>query len=117
VEAHRDRYGYEQPHADVEVVTVRVAGRARLAGEGAAVAHDAVATGAPAATATRPLFHEGTWHEAPVYRRDACLPGHRFGGPALIEQLDSTTVVLPGQAAEVDRWLNLRIRNTEGTER
>jgi N-methylhydantoinase A len=117
VEAHRDRYGYEQPHAEVEVVTVRVSGRARLAGEGAAEAHDAVATGAPATTAARPLFYEGVWHEAPVYRRDACLPGHRFAGPALIEQLDSTTVVLPGQAVEVDRWLNLRIRNTEGMER
>jgi N-methylhydantoinase A len=28
-------------------------------------------------------------------------------GPAVIEQMDSTTVILPGQAARVDNYLNL----------
>jgi N-methylhydantoinase A len=43
----------------------------------------------------------------PVFDRDRLLPGNRFEGPAVIEQMDSTTVVLPGQAARVDAHDNL----------
>jgi N-methylhydantoinase A len=34
-------------------------------------------------------------------------------GPAIIEQLDSTTVIPPGVRAEVDEWLNVRIHVAE----
>jgi hypothetical protein len=45
-------------------------------------------------------------------RRQAFCPrcGTRiYSGPAIVEQMDSTTLVLPGQAARVDAWLNLVI--------
>ena len=32
-----------------------------------------------------------------------------FEGPAIIDQLDSTTVVPPATRATVDEWLNIRI--------
>ena len=35
--------------------------------------------------------------------------GARIEGPAIIDQLDSTTVVPPGWRAEVDEWLNIRM--------
>jgi len=31
------------------------------------------------------------------------MQGHELGGPAIIEQFDSTTVIWPGQRARVDR--------------
>jgi N-methylhydantoinase A len=43
----------------------------------------------------------------PVYARDRLLPGNRIVGPAIAEQMDSTTVVLPGMAARVDAYDNL----------
>jgi N-methylhydantoinase A len=48
-----------------------------------------------------------------VYQRERLDVGHGIRGPAIIEQLDSTIVIHPGQAAEVDRFRNLRI--TEGS--
>jgi N-methylhydantoinase A len=47
--------------------------------------------------------------ETPVYRRDSLPAGASFEGPAIVEQLDSTTVVPPGVAAEVDEYRNIRM--------
>jgi N-methylhydantoinase A len=59
----------------------------------------------------RTAWFEGTGPiDTPVYRRDHLHAGTRLDGPAVVEQLDSTTVVAPGAAAEVDRFLNLLIR-------
>ncbi|MFT5447619.1 MAG: N-methylhydantoinase A [Gammaproteobacteria bacterium] len=44
-----------------------------------------------------------------VYDRDRLLTGHRIEGPAVVEQMDSTTFILPGQSATVDPYLNLVI--------
>ena len=54
---------------------------------------------------------DGALHPGvPAYRRDALRAGHRIGGPAVVDQLDSTSLILPGQTAEVDRHGNLIIR-------
>lgn len=45
----------------------------------------------------------------PVYDRGRLLPGHVIEGPAIIEQLDSTTVVNPGHRATVDPFLSIII--------
>ena len=47
--------------------------------------------------------------DTPVYRRADLPPGFTCEGPAIIDQLDSTTVVPPGSTATVDQWLNIRI--------
>ena len=47
--------------------------------------------------------------ECPIYNRELLEPGHNFNGPAIVEQLDSTTVVYPGQKAKVDDYLNIVI--------
>ena len=48
----------------------------------------------------------------PVYRREALLAGNRIAGPAILEQMDSTTLLLEGQTARVDDRANLWIRET-----
>jgi N-methylhydantoinase A len=57
----------------------------------------------------RPVFFEetGKFVPTPIYRRDALNPGNRIVGPAIVEQLDATTVIYPRQAAHVDRLANL----------
>src|SRR5215210_3512165 len=47
---------------------------------------------------------------ATVYRRDGLWPGARIAGPAIIDQLDSTVVVPPGDTAEVDGYSNVIIK-------
>lgn len=44
-----------------------------------------------------------------VYDRYALIPGTRIEGPAVIEERESTTLIPPGDRAEVDAALNLRI--------
>jgi N-methylhydantoinase A len=50
----------------------------------------------------------------PVHRRDDLPAGAVLEGPAIVDQLDSTTVVPPGTRATVDQWLNIRIEILEG---
>ena len=48
--------------------------------------------------------------DCPVYHRQTLRPGHTLDGPAIIEQLDSTTPIFPGDRAAVDPAGNLAIR-------
>jgi N-methylhydantoinase A len=43
----------------------------------------------------------------PVFARDRLRPGNRISGPAVIEQMDSTTLLPPGWEAQVDAHENL----------
>jgi N-methylhydantoinase A len=47
--------------------------------------------------------------EVPIYQREELVRGQQFSGPAIIEQLDTTTVVEPGDRARVDFCGNLII--------
>ena len=63
-----------------------------------------------ACTAERLVWFEETgFITTPIYRRERLRAGHRLAGPAIVEQMDSTTVLLPGQAAVVDGQGNLAI--------
>lgn len=53
--------------------------------------------------------------DTPVYVRSELPAGAQLDGPAVVEQLDSTTVVPPGWKAEVDAWLNIRMHMEEPT--
>ncbi len=58
----------------------------------------------------RAYFRETRGYTATdVYDRAGLLPGDELSGPALIEELESTTVLPPGYALRVDEHLNLLI--------
>jgi N-methylhydantoinase A len=63
-----------------------------------------------ARTGRREIFADGAWQSADVYARERLGPGAEIAGPAVIEQIDATTVVEPGAVATVDAVGNLRIR-------
>jgi N-methylhydantoinase A len=48
--------------------------------------------------------------ETPIFLRGDVPAGARIDGPAVVEQLDSTTLVPPGWRAEVDELLNIRLQ-------
>ncbi len=64
---------------------------------------------AEAQTDTRQVFFDGTWLETPVYWRDHLPLDCEISGPALIEQMDCTTVMEPGDRAVGDKDGNLLI--------
>jgi N-methylhydantoinase A len=67
----------------------------------------------PARIGVRDFYADGRWHAAAVYARDRLRSGDGIAGPAVVQQVDATTVVEPGAVAVVDEIGNLRI--TVGT--
>ena len=110
---HARRYGYARPDAPVEIHALRLsatgavprpplsalAGSAGSAGRG---------PGAPSRRAEVWFAGAGTV-EAVILDRAGLGPGEAIEGPALIGQMDTTTVLPPGTRAVVDDRHNLRI--------
>ena len=95
---HDQLYGFRMPDTQAEIVNLR-----------------AVGTG----VRPSPELPEGELHgpdasaaelEPGQYDRGALRPGNRIAGPAIVTEFDSTTVVLEGYHAEVDRFHNILIR-------
>ena len=57
----------------------------------------------------RPVFwrEAGGWVDTPVWSRNSLPVGFWTTGPAVVEQMDSTTLAPPGVGLRVDRYLNL----------
>ncbi len=53
------------------------------------------------------LPETGGWVTCPVYDRDRLDAGNRIQGPAIVEQMDATTLILPGMTALVEPYLAL----------
>jgi len=110
-EAHRQVYGYFSPEEPIRVVALRLDATGRVPQIRLRAHPPATAAVAATRTGERQLWlpeAHGTI-ACPVYDRERLGPGHRIPGPAIIEQMDSTTLVLPGQSVTVDPWLNLMI--------
>ncbi len=58
--------------------------------------------------------NQGGFVDCPVYDRYELPVGATLDGPAIIEEAEATTLVRPGDSAEVDPWLNLRITVSHG---
>jgi len=58
---------------------------------------------------TSRFYYEGDWYEANIYDRNKLSTGLEVPGPAIVGEMDSTTVVLPGYVAVVDAVGNLLI--------
>jgi N-methylhydantoinase A len=60
----------------------------------------------------RPVWFEGGWHDTPIYQRGRLPQKAKFFGPAIVQQLDSTVVIEPGNRVQVDALGNLLINVT-----
>jgi N-methylhydantoinase A len=110
---HEATYGHADPTAPVEVVTVRSSAFGELdkpepsrLRRGIRTPPDDAIVGTRATTV--PGMRART--KVAVYRRELLRAGNRLTGPAVIEQMDATTVVLPGHRADVDPYGDLWIR-------
>ncbi len=103
---HREYYGYDIPDQDVELVNLRLA---------LTVPRPRPAFAAPAAAVDLAAGRRDVWFPATgyvssvVYDRAALAPGATFDGPAIIEQMDATTVVPPGASVRVDEAGNMHV--------
>ncbi len=70
------------------------------------------AQGEPPADRLLRVFYDDAWHEVPLYLRAALRAGHRFAGPCVVAQDDSTACIPPGFAARVDGMGNILLEAT-----
>ena len=106
---HRRLYTFDQKDAVVELTGLRVEATGRLSKP--AVLE--VPPGGPAEaarTGSQRVWFDDEWRLATVYDRDRLGAGAVLRGPAIVEQMDATTYLLPGQCATVDRFGALIVR-------
>ena len=108
-EAHRRLYGFVAEGEAVQIVTLR----AEASGIVKKAAFRALPEEGPDAS-TAIIGKREVWlPEAngfvacPVYARERLRPGNCIFGPAVVEQMDATTVILPGMRGRVEPYLNL----------
>jgi N-methylhydantoinase A len=107
--AHQRMYGFVAEGEPVQLVTFRVEA-VGLVRKAAFLPYPERGPDASAAISGRRevwLPEAGGFITCPVYDRDRLDAGNRISGPAIIEQMDATTVVLPGMVARVEPYLNL----------
>jgi N-methylhydantoinase A len=108
-ETHKRMFGHTAPEEPVEIVSyrLRAIGKVppvtlpRTKGDGRLLSD--------ALRETRKARFNGVTLDCPVYQRERLDVGLRFSGPAIVDQLDATTVIPPGAAARVDEYKNILI--------
>jgi N-methylhydantoinase A len=96
---HHRLYGFAEHASGVQVTTLRVGVIGRVP---PVMLPDQPPT-KPVARSSRKVRHAGAFHIADVYDRDSLGQGALVYGPAIVEQLDTTSFVLPGWQAHSDR--------------
>ena len=107
--AHEQMYGYVSPEEPIQIVTFRLEARGAVRRAEIRAHSPATTEASIAIVGTRDVWlaEAGKRVECPVYDRERLAPDHRLAGPAIVEQMDATTLLLPDQTAVVDPYLNL----------
>lgn len=103
-DAHAARYGHGHPDRTVEVVNARL--RLRLPGLRVSIRGNRASTHPPQPIESAQIWF-GRRRLTPIFRRDDLGDGARLEGPAIIVQMDTTTVLNPGWRLKVDPIGNL----------
>ena len=107
LETYERLYGYAEAHGELEIVDYRVTASAPAppfelprVGRGDQASD--------AARGRRPCYFPDTgFVESPIWDRYGLSTGTTIGGPAIVQERESTTVIPPGASAVVDEWQNL----------
>ena len=109
---HEQTYGHANRSEHVQLVNLRLTALGRLPDLVLAQRAD------PASARTRSRevwFAETGFAPTPVHWRDGLMPGTHIAGPAIIEAMDSTTVVPPGWQARIDDLGYIRLSSRDQT--
>ena len=91
--------------------------RAVVQGKGIRISRPKIARGRPdpaaALVGRQDVYMDGKSHKARVFDRARLKSGNRIAGPAIIMEMDSTTVILPGHRGDVDSFGNILIYPTQ----
>ncbi|MDD9853412.1 MAG: hydantoinase/oxoprolinase family protein [Deltaproteobacteria bacterium] len=107
-ELHRQLFTFALD-ADKEFVNLRAVAESRPSSFSAPSIAEGGADAAEAVLRPQSLFCENREHEALIYDRAKLRAGNRIPGPAIVLEMDSTTLILPGHKGEIDAFGNILI--------
>ena len=110
-DAHEREYSYRRDDTPVELYRLQLMATGPAADLRLPEDEPDEDAAMPEPAETRPVWFDGQDEpqDTPVYARDDLRAGMTFTGPAVIEQLDTTTLIPPGVNAEVDRTGTVRM--------
>jgi len=108
LELYLQLYGHADTTGAIEIVTLRTVAIGIT--DKPSLQPLSVGAARPRATGTRPVRLRGSVSEWPIFDRARFAAGDRFKGPAIVEEDNATSVVLPDWNGEVDQWGNLRLK-------
>ncbi len=107
-------YGHKAENEQVEIVNLRVTAIVPMPQPKLEAASlDGAQDPPDAVKARRAVYFKNESTDTPIYDRAKLSPGDMLSGPAIVEQLDSTTVVWPDQTAKVDAYGNLLLERVQ----
>lgn len=108
-EAHQRLYGFTAENEAIHCVTFRVEALGLVPKAQLPKRPLGPSDAAPAVIGKREVWfpEAGGFITTPVYSRTALKPGMTFSGPAIVEQMDTTTMVPPQATVRVDAFENL----------
>ena len=98
---HERMYGYLRREETIEISSVWVRVEVDMQAANLPLAKSGRS---PEPVTTRPVIFSGAKIETPIYKRSDLAADVQLKGPAIIEQLDSTTVIWPEQDAQIDQY-------------
>lgn len=106
---HLKLYGHSKPEEKLELVSLKVATIGLITKP--AFRRNANRGGSgDGLKGERDVYYHGSgFVKSKVYDRERISVGERIQGPAIVEEMDSTIVVNPGQSVEVDSYGNVLI--------
>jgi N-methylhydantoinase A len=107
--AHQRLYGFLAEDEPMQLVTFRAEATGVVRKADIRPAADAGPDPRAAECGRRDVWlrETGAFVSCPLYDRERLAAGNRIEGPAIVEQMDATTLIVPGATATVDPYLNL----------
>ena len=113
---HQRLYSFATPDRAVESVSLRLTAVAAV--DKPESPSPSIGSGQPKQKGKRQAYLRASGlTECPIYERSALFFGQKIGGPAIIEQKDLTTLVVPGWEAESDQHGNLLLTKRNRSQR
>jgi len=106
---HRRMYGFVAESEAVQLVTFRLEAAGLVRKAKFEPRDDAGPDASHAIVGQREVWlpEAGGYISCAIYDRDRLDAGNRIDGPAIVEQMDTTTIILPGMTARVEPYLNM----------
>ncbi len=107
-EMHKQLFTFALP-LEKELVNLRAVAQGKPANVRAVRVGEGGESPAAAATTKLRVYVDGKDQDATLYDRSKLKSGNVIKGPAIVMEMDSTTLILPGHVGRVDDWANILI--------